>query len=287
MKNLASPKVIKEIIEQYQFRFSKSLGQNFLIDGNVVRKIVDLAEINQEDNIIEIGPGIGTLTQILCERAKKVVAVEIDRKLIPILHDNLKEYDNFKIFHGDILKINIEKLIKEEFNGKSVKVVANLPYYVTTPIVISLLEQKHNIHSITIMIQKEVAQRMNASPGTKDYGALTVAVKYYSSPKIGFTVAHQCFMPQPKVDSAVLRLDILDSPTVDIKNEKIFFDLVRAAFSQRRKTLINSLVNSGSFNLNKESAKELLIKIGLSENQRGETLTISQFAELANAISLL
>lgn len=285
MENLASPKVIKEIIERYGFKFSKGLGQNFLIDSNIVNKIVDFAEVTDQDYVIEIGPGIGTLTQVLCQRAKKVVSIEIDSRLIPILSENLNEYSNFKVINDDVLKVDINKIIEEEFDGKAAKVVANLPYYVTTPIIMGLLEKKLNIAGITIMIQKEVAQRVAAKPGSKDYGALSIAVQYYSSPQIGFVVSHNCFMPPPNVESIVIRLDILSEPLVKVVNEKTFFNVIKAAFGQRRKTLINSLVNSGYFNLSKEQTKQLLEELGLSENCRGETLTIEQFSQLANKLS--
>lgn len=286
MKNLASPKVIKEIIQKYGFRFSKSLGQNFLIDGNIVDKIIDMAEVTNDDYVIEIGPGIGTLTQRLCEKAKKVIAVEIDNKLIPILQENLKECDNFILIHNDILKIDINALIEKEFEGKKVKVVANLPYYITTPIIMELLEKKLNIKSITVMIQKEVAERINAKPGSKDYGALTLAIHYYSSPKAGFVVSPNCFMPQPNVDSLVIRLDILDKLPIYVNDEKMLFKVIKAAFSQRRKTLINSLANSGLFKVSKDTCKEILTSLSLDENVRGEALTLEQFAKVCSNLNL-
>jgi len=285
MDNLASPKVIKDIIEKYGFRFSKSLGQNFLIDGNIVRKIVEYAEVSKEDYVLEIGPGIGTLTQVLCEKAKKVVSVEIDSKLIPMLMDNLKEYDNFILLHNDILKIDINNIIQNQFEGKKIKVVANLPYYVTTPIIMELLEKKLNISSITVMIQKEVAKRLQAEPGNKDYGALSVSTQYYCEPKIGFLVSKNCFMPAPKVDSVVIKLNVMETPKVDVSNEKLFFNIIRASFGQRRKTLINSLGNSKVEGMNKELVKNILDKFGISEQIRGESLTIEQFAQLTNMLS--
>lgn len=284
MENLSSPRVIKEIITKYNFNFSKSLGQNFLIDGNVVDKIVDLAQITKDDYVLEIGPGIGTLTQILCQRAKKVIAVEIDNKLIPVLNENLKEFGNLEIIHNDILKVDINKLIDSQFEGKDIKIVANLPYYVTTPIIMGLLEKNIKLKSITVMIQKEVAQRINAKPGSKDYGALSIAVQYYSSPKLGFVVSKNCFMPSPKVDSIVLRLDLLESPATNVASQEMFFKVVRASFGQRRKTLVNALINSGTFSISKEELLQLFGKIGFSKEQRGETLTIEQFALLSDNI---
>ena len=284
MENLASPKVVKEMIVKHGFRFSKRLGQNFLIDGNIVDKIIDMAEVSKEDYVIEIGPGIGTLTQKLCERAKKVVAVEIDSKLIPILEENLKEFDNFELIHNDVLKVDIDSLIDSEFEGKKAKVVANLPYYITTPIIMELLEKRLNIESITVMIQKEVAERINAKPSCKDYGALTLAIQYYSSSVSGFIVSPKCFMPQPKVDSLVTKLNVLDNPPVKVKDEKILFKVIKAAFSQRRKILVNSLVNSCLFNISKDAAKDILISLGLNENIRGEALTLEQFAELTEKL---
>lgn len=285
MENLASPKVIKDIIKKYGFRFSKSLGQNFLVDGNIVDKIIDMSQVGKDDYVIEIGPGIGTLTQRLCERAKKVVAVEIDNKLIPILQENLREYENFSLIHNDVLKVDINNLIEKEFEGKKAKIVANLPYYITTPIIMGLLEKRSNIESITVMIQKEVAERLNAKPGTKDYGALTLAIQYYSIPKAGFIVSPKCFMPQPNVDSLVTRLDILEKQIVDVKDEKLLFKVIKAAFSQRRKTLINTLINSGLFNVCKDNCKEILLSLSLNENIRGEALTLEQFAKLSEKLS--
>lgn len=284
MENLSSPKVVKEIIKEYGFNFSKSLGQNFLIDGNIVEKIVDLAEISSEDNVIEIGPGIGTLTQVLCSRAKKVVAIEIDSKLIPILNENLKEYDNFKLVHSDVLKIDIDELIEKELHSGNVKVVANLPYYVTTPIIMNLLENNSRISSITVMIQKEVAERISAVPSTKNYGALSIAIQYHSIPTLGFIVSSNCFMPIPKVDSIVIKLDVLETPSVCVNDKEGFFKLIKASFGQRRKILINSIVNSGYFNIGKDDLKKLLISLELDENIRGENLSLRQFAKLSNLL---
>ncbi len=284
MENLASPKIIKDIIERHGFKFSKTLGQNFLIDGNIVRKIVDFAEVTKDDYILEIGPGIGTLTQELLKRAKKVVSIEIDSKLIPILRDNLREFDNFVLIHNDILKIDIKNLIEEQFEGKSIKIVANLPYYVTTPIIMELLEKRLKIKSITIMIQKEVAERINAMPKSKNYGALSIAVQYYCDSKAGFLVKKNCFMPAPKVDSLVIRLEVLDKLKVDVKDQKLFFGLIRSSFGQRRKTILNSLGNSGIEGISKERIKEVLKHLNISENERGENLSIQQFADISNIL---
>ncbi len=285
MTNLSSTKVLKEIIDKYNFRFNKNLGQNFLIDSNILDTIVDASVIEKNTGIIEIGPGIGVLTQSLAEKAEKVVAIEVDTRLIPILEDTMGIYPNVKIIHGDALKVDMENILQQEFKGMDVKVVANLPYYITTPIIMGLLEKRLNISSLVVMIQKEVAQRMIAQPGKKDYGALSVAVQYYTKPSIVTTVSPHCFMPQPKVESTVIRLDILKEPSVNVEDEKRFFKVVKAAFGQRRKTLINALTNSGSFKISKADLKVLLNKLGIEEKQRGETLSIVQFADLSNAIS--
>lgn len=284
MGYLASPKVTKEVIEKYGLRISKNLGQNFLIDDNIIKKIIKFAQITEKDYVLEIGPGIGTLTQELCQNAKSVLSVEIDKRLIPVLQETLGSYKNFKVINRDILKVDINKLIKEYVGENKVKVVANLPYYITTPIIMDLLEKKLNISNITVMMQKEVAQRINANPGCKDYGALTVATRYYATPKIGFVVSPNCFFPQPKVDSIVISMDILENPSVQVKNEELFFKIVRASFSQRRKTLLNSLVNSGLID-DKEKAKGILKECGLSDNQRGETLSTEQFARLSDVLN--
>lgn len=285
MLNLTSPKVIKDIIEEHGFKFSKSLGQNFLIDANITRKIVEFAEITDKECVLEIGPGIGTLTQLLCQRAKKVIAIEIDSKLVPILKSNLKEYNNLKIINNDVLKIDLRELVEKEFDNSKIKVIGNLPYYITTPIILELLGKKLNISDITIMVQKEVAQRINAKPGTKHYGALSIAVQYYCKPKIGFTVSNMCFMPSPKVNSIVLKLELLDKPMVEVRNEKVFFKTVKAAFSQRRKTLLNSLSSSNLLNINKQQIRNILSKLGIPENQRGENLTLEQFAKLSDELT--
>lgn len=284
MDKIASPKKTKEIIAQYQFRFSKSLGQNFLIDENILKKIVEGAQVTQEDYVIEVGPGIGSLTQYIADKAKSVVAIEIDKGLIPILQNTLVDYPNVEVLHQDVLKTDLYKLIEEKFAKNKVKVIANLPYYVTTPIVMRFLEEKLPITSMTIMIQQEVARRMEANPSTKDYGALSIAVQYYCQPKIIAKVPPSVFIPQPKVDSTVIRLDILEKPRVYVKNEKLFFDIVKDAFGKRRKTLLNAL-STGNLKLDKQWVREVLETVGIDGNRRGETLSIEEFALLANEIS--
>ena len=284
MGKLSSPKELKRIIEQYGFRFNKNLGQNFLIDENILQKIVDAAELDKNTGVIEIGPGIGVLTQVLAENAGKVIAIELDSKLIPILNDTLADYSNISIINKDVLKVNISEMIQHEFNNMQVKVVANLPYYITTPIIMELLERKLDIDSIVVMIQKEVAQRMVAAPGSKDFGALSLVVQYYTNSYIIGTVSPHCFIPQPKVDSMIIRLDLRPEPPVEVDNEKIFFKTIKAAFGQRRKTLLNALFNSGFFQMTKDELKEILRELEIQENQRGEELSMEQFAKLANKI---
>lgn len=282
-KRLYSPKVTKEIIEKYGFKFSKSLGQNFLIDKNIIDKICEGAEISKDDGIIEIGPGIGTLTQELCERAGKVVVVELDKKLIPILKETLSYYDNIEIINDDILKTDIEDIINTRLKGLNVKVVANLPYYITTPIIMKLLEDRYNIDKIVVMIQKEVALRMQAEPGNKDYGALSIAVQFYSNPHIITNVPKNVFIPKPKVDSAVIALDVYKEPKIAVKDEKLLFQVVKAAFGKRRKTLINAL-SSSNINISKEQVKEILDKCNINSQIRGEKLTIYDFARITDAL---
>ncbi|EOD00282.1 16S rRNA (adenine(1518)-N(6)/adenine(1519)-N(6))-dimethyltransferase RsmA [Caldisalinibacter kiritimatiensis] len=282
-KRLYSPKATKEIIEKYGFKFSKSFGQNFLIDKNILDKICEGANITKEDGVIEIGPGIGTLTQELCERAGKVVAVELDNRLIPILDETLFSYDNVKVIQGDILKIDIEDLIKTEFDNKKVKVVANLPYYITTPIIMKLLEERYNIEKIVVMIQKEVAMRIQAAPGGKDYGALSIAAQYYSNPQIIANVPKNVFIPKPKVDSAVIMLDVYSKPKFNVKDEKLLFKVVKAAFSKRRKTLVNAL-SSGGLGLEKDQIREILSKHDIDHRIRGEKLSIEDFIKISDAI---
>ena len=281
MAELGNPKNTIEILQKYNFQFQKKFGQNFLIDPHVLEKIVDAAEITPEDVVLEIGPGIGTMTQYLCERAGKVVAVEIDRNLIPILKDTLKAYENVEIRNEDILKTDIGK-IAEEHGGRPLKVVANLPYYITTPILMSLLESRTPIQSITVMIQKEVADRMMSGPGSKEYGALSLGVQYYSKPELMANVPPNCFIPRPNVGSAVIRLSIYPEPEVAVKDEKLLFRLIRASFNQRRKTLQNGLANSQELSFSKEEIAEAIASLGVSPTVRGEALTLSQFAALAD-----
>ena len=280
-KRLYSPSQIKETLDKYGFKFSKSLGQNFLIDGNIVRKIVREANITKEDYVLEIGPGMGTLTEELALNAKKVVAVELDRKLLPILDETLEGYDNVEIVYGDILKIDVKQLIEEKFNGGPVKIVANLPYYVTTPIIGKLLEDNLNLDSIIVMVQKEVAERMAAGPGSKSYGALSIFVNFYSHPKIVVKVPNTVFMPQPKIDSAVIKLDV-KRELPDIDREK-FFKVVKAGFSKRRKTIINALSTYG-FDLDKEVFREALEEAGIKFEERAENISIEDFVKLSTIL---
>lgn len=268
-----------ELVKKYNFKFTKSLGQNFLVDQSVPRDIVDGADVGPEDLVIEIGPGVGTLTAQLLKIAKRVVAIELDDTLIPILTEELGEYPNFSLIHNDALKVNFDEVIGDE---QSVKLVANLPYYVTTPIIVKLLKEKHKFKSLTIMIQKEVAERMNAEPGNKDYGALTLLVQYYCNTKIVSKVPPACFIPRPKVDSIVIRLDKLDEPKVKVDNEKLFFDIIRSSFNMRRKTLWNGVKSIGPAKEKLEAAFE---KAGVDPKRRGETLSIQEFATLSNCIN--
>ena len=282
MATLGNAAKTKEIIQKYQFTFQKKFGQNFLIDGNILGKIVEAAQITETDCVLEIGPGIGTMTQYLAERAKSVVVVEIDKNLIPILQETLSVYQNVKIINEDILKTDIDRIVREENDGKPIKVVANLPYYITTPIVMSLFENHVALQSITIMVQKEVADRMQAVPGTKDYGALSLAVRYYAKPEIIMKVPASCFMPRPNVDSAVIRLIRYDNPPVEVRDEAWLFAIIRASFNQRRKTLVNGLSNAGNLGIGKEKIAEAVELMGLQPSVRGETLSLEQFAELSN-----
>lgn len=282
MATLGNAAKTKEIIQKYQFTFQKKFGQNFLIDGNILGKIVEAAQITETDCVLEIGPGIGTMTQYLAERAKSVVVVEIDKNLIPILQETLSVYQNVKIINEDILKTDIDRIVREENDGKPIKVVANLPYYITTPIVMSLFENHVALQSITIMVQKEVADRMQAVPGTKDYGALSLAVRYYAKPEIIMKVPASCFMPRPNVDSAVIRLIRYDNPPVEVRDEAWLFAIIRASFNQRRKTLVNGLSNAGNLGIGKEKIAEAVERMGLQPPVRGETLSLEQFAELSN-----
>lgn len=284
MKNLASISVIKEILASTGFRFSKSLGQNFLIDEGVLEQIVQSSLIDKDTCALEVGPGFGTLTQRLCMAAKKVVAVEIDSSAIPILSENLSEFDNLTIINDDVLKCDLSAIIKDNFGTDKVRVAANLPYYITTPIIMHILEAHLNIESLTVMIQKEVAMRIGAKAGTKDYGALTVAVNYYSEPEIITHVPPSAFIPQPKVSSTVIKLNLRDKPPVEVISEKGFFAVVRASFAQRRKTLLNALSNSGEIPLSKEAVVKVLSECGIDPQRRGETLSIDDFANVSNKI---
>lgn len=284
MANLGNPQETIAVLQKYQFNFQKKFGQNFLIDLHVLEKIMDAAGVGAEDCVLEIGPGIGTMTQMLAERARKVIAVEIDDHLIPILQDTLSAYDNVKIIHQDILKLDLSKLIEEENDNRPVKVVANLPYYITTPIIMGLFEAGVPLESITVMVQKEVADRMKSGPGSKDYGALSLAVQYYSSPSLAANVPPNCFIPRPNVGSAVICLHRHEEPPVQVHNEKLMFRLIRASFNQRRKTMVNSLNNSPELSFNKEQISTALEQIGLKSNIRGEALTLEQFAALSNAL---
>lgn len=286
---LANPTNTRTILQKYNITFQKKFGQNFLIDTNVLENIIKAADIKKEDCVLEIGPGIGTMTQYLCENAQEVIAVEIDKKLIPILtQDTLSAYDNVIIINDDILKVDINALMQQKSRQKPIKIVANLPYYITTPIIMGLFESHIPIESITIMIQKEVAGRIQASPGTKEYGALTLAVQYYAEPQLMFTVPASCFMPRPNVDSAIIKFTRHQKPPVFVENEKQMFGIIRASFNQRRKTLINSIHNAAGtiegLNFDKKDVRNALLEMDLPETIRGEALTLAQFAKLSNTI---
>ena len=281
--HLGNPTNTIAVLNRYGFNFQKKFGQNFLIDENVVQKIVREAGVTEDDFVLEVGPGIGTMTQILCENAREVVAVEIDKKLIPILtEDTLSWYDNVTVINEDILKLDIKKLAEQKNGGKPIKVVANLPYYITTPIIMGLFESGVPLDSITIMVQKEVADRMQVGPGTKDYGALSLAVQYYAEPYIVANVPPNCFMPRPAVGSAVIRLTRHQKPPVEVMDEKLMFRIIRASFNQRRKTLANGLKNSQELQFTKEQVEQAITECGLPLNIRGEALTLEQFAALAD-----
>lgn len=279
---LGNPQNTIEILQKYDFSFQKKFGQNFLIDTHVLDKIILAAGITKDDMVLEIGPGIGTMTQYLAEAAGKVVAVEIDKNLIPILSDTLKDYGNVTVINEDVLKLDIKKLAGEEHAGRPVKVVANLPYYITTPIIMGLFEHDVPVESITVMVQKEVADRMQTGPGSKDYGALSLAVQYYAEPYIVANVPPNCFMPRPKVGSAVIRLTRHEKPPVEVKDERLLFDIIRASFNQRRKTLANGLNNSGTLDIPKEEITNAIEKLGKGPGVRGESLTLEEFARLSN-----
>lgn len=284
MADLASPAKTAAVINKYNFMFRKKFGQNFLIDASVVEEIIDAAGISGEDTVLEIGPGIGTMTQYLAERAGRVIAVEIDRALIPILEDTLSAYDNVRVINDDILKVDLNRLSEEENGGRPIKVVANLPYYITTPIIMALLEKEVPLESITIMVQKEVAERMKTGPGSKDYGALSLAVQYYAEPVIVTEVPPHCFMPRPGVSSMVIRLDRYKEPPVTPKDPDMMFKLIRASFNHRRKTLSNGLSTDPSLGLSREKVTEALEKMGLPVDIRGEKLDLAQFAELSDQL---
>ena len=285
MANLGIPQNTIAVLQKYNFNFQKKFGQNFLIDTNVLDKIISAAEITKEDCVLEIGPGIGTMTQYLAENAREVVAVEIDKALIPILEDTLSAYDNVTVINEDILKVDIRKIVEEKNGGRPVKVVANLPYYITTPIIMGLFESHVPLKSITIMVQKEVADRMQVGPGTKDYGALSLAVQYYAKPEIVANVPPNCFIPRPNVGSAVIRLTRYEESPVKVKDEARMFALIRASFNQRRKTLVNGLGNATELHVSKEEVAKALEEMGLPATVRGETFTLDQFAKLSDILS--
>ena len=285
MATLGNPKNTIEIIQKYGFNFQKKFGQNFLIDTHVLERIIEESGITKDDCILEIGPGIGTMTQYLCENAREVIAVEIDKALIPILEDTLSAYNNVTVINDDILKVDVQKIVDEKNGGKPIKVVANLPYYITTPIIMGLFESHLPLKSITIMVQKEVADRMQVGPGTKDYGALSLAVQYYAKPEIVANVPANCFMPRPNVGSAVIRLTKYEEPPVFVENEEFMFSLIRATFNQRRKTLVNAIGNAPNLNITKDMVAEVLSEMGESATVRGETFTLEKFAEFSNKIS--
>ena len=281
---LGNPQNTIEILQKYQFTFQKKFGQNFLIDTHVLDKIIRAADIGKEDMVLEIGPGIGTMTQYLAEAAGKVIAVEIDKNLIPILSDTLSGYENVQIINEDVLKLDIQRLVEEENAGRPIKVVANLPYYITTPIIMGLFESHVPLHSVTVMVQKEVADRMQTGPGNKDYGALSLAVQYYAEPYIVANVPPNRFMPRPKVGSAVIRLTRHEKPPVEVEDERLLFDIIRASFNQRRKTLANGLNNSDRLDIPKEAITEAIQQLGKGPSVRGETLTLEEFAKLSNSL---
>mgnify|MGYP004667828917 CR=1 FL=1 len=284
MKKLTSPLVLKQLLHENSFRFSKSLGQNFLIDDSVLDSIIEGAEIDENSCVLEVGPGFGTLTQRLCMSAKKVVCVEIDKDVLPILNESISEFDNVTVINADIMKTDIAALIKKEFGAERVKVCANLPYYITSPVITALLDPSLPIDGITVMIQKEVAERIAAKPGTKSYGALTAAVTYYAEPQILKDVPPSAFMPQPKVWSSVIRLKMREKPAAEVKSEEMFFKVVRASFALRRKTLLNALTKSAEFSFSKDETAHILESAGIDPQRRGETLSLDEFAKIADSI---
>ncbi len=285
MEKLVNPQKTIEVIKKYEFAFQKKFGQNFLIDSHVIDKIIDAAELDEDSTVVEIGPGIGTLTQYLAENAGNVVCIEIDKMLIPILKDTLSDYDNVTVINEDVLKVDFQQLVSEHAGGKKVNVVANLPYYITTPIIMGLLESHVPVRSITVMVQKEVAMRMQAGPGTKDYGALSLAVGYYADAEIVANVPPNCFMPRPNVGSAVIRLKLYDEAPVKVCDEKLMFKVIRAAFGQRRKTMANAVANSSELSYSKQDVYDALAKLGINENIRGEALNLEQFAAVTDALA--
>nr|WP_288556069.1 16S rRNA (adenine(1518)-N(6)/adenine(1519)-N(6))-dimethyltransferase RsmA [uncultured Mediterraneibacter sp.] len=284
---LGNPQNTIAVLQKYHFNFQKKFGQNFLIDPHVLDKIIGAAGITKDDMVLEIGPGIGTMTQYLSCAARQVVAVEIDKNLIPILQDTLQDFDNVEVINEDVLKLDLAKLAQEKNDGKPLKVVANLPYYITTPIIMGLFENQVPVSSITVMVQKEVADRMQAGPGTKDYGALSLAVQYYASPYIAANVPPNCFMPRPKVGSAVINLTRYQEPPIQVEDEKLMFRIIRASFNQRRKTLANGMKNSPELDYTKEQIEGAILSTGQKVNVRGEALTLEEFAQIANYLTAL
>ena len=284
---LGTPSATKYIIDKYGFSFQKKFGQNFLVDSNILDSIIMSANVKKDDCVLEIGPGIGTMTQLLCENAGKVIAVEIDDKLIPILGETLSAYDNVEVIHNDILKVDIKSLSEKENGGRPMKVVANLPYYITTPVIMELLESRVPLESITIMVQKEVADRMKCGPGSKDYGALSLAVQYFTEPHVVTVVPPSCFIPPPKVESTIIRLDIHKERPVTVKDEKLLFRIIRASFNQRRKTLVNGLSNGMGWALTKEQVAAAIVECGFPETIRGEALSLEEFGKLSDKFAEL
>ena len=284
MPDLGNFQSTQAVINKHNFSIQKKYGQNFLIDEHVLNKIIAAAELTEDDYVIEIGPGIGTMTQRMAPLCKHVTAIEIDKELIPILSETLSEFDNVDVINEDVLKVDLKSLINEKNDGKAVKIVANLPYYITTPIIMGLLETNIPINTITVMVQKEVADRMMVGPGTKDYGALSLAVQYYAEPYIVANVPQNCFIPRPNVASAVIRLTCHENPPVTVKDEGLMFKLIRASFNQRRKTLVNGIANFSELSFSKEEVARALVNIGLNENVRGETLDLENFALLADEL---
>lgn len=283
-QKLYSPKVMKYILDKYGFKFSKRLGQNFLIDGNIINKIADTAGLDEKSGVLEIGPGFGTLTQVLCNKAKKVVSIEIDKSLERV-HEETLNYDNLKVIYEDFMKIDVNKLIDEEFEGLDVKIVANLPYYITTPIIMKILEERYKISKIVVMVQKEVAQRLNSLPGSKEYGAITLAVQYHADTNIAMIVPNTVFMPRPKVDSAVIEFNILNKPRIEVQDEILLFNVIKASFGQRRKTLMNGLSNN--LKISKDIVKEALSNAGIDPGIRGETLGLNEFGKISDELKKL